>query len=220
MVERKNGETRIQQKNARKIIDAATIEFSKEGFRGGTLDAISRRAGLSKPNLLYYFRNKHDLYQAALNHVLDIWLSPLGELDPAADPEEQLRGYIEKKMDLSRKHPAASRMFANEILKGANNAGPDLEAKLGELASKFNKVWCHWQSENKVAQVDGLHLIFMIWAMTQHYADFEAQIKMLTGKTIADEAFYETARQNIIHIIFDGIKNRHPPHCDGVAEDV
>ena len=47
--------TRIQTKNRETILDAGLDVFSTLGFRGATLDQIADVAGLSKPNLLYYF---------------------------------------------------------------------------------------------------------------------------------------------------------------------
>ena len=54
--------TRIQTKNREAILDAGLEVFSNHGFRGATLDQIADRAGLSKPNLLYYFASKEAIY--------------------------------------------------------------------------------------------------------------------------------------------------------------
>lgn len=50
--------SRIQQRNRRVILDAALDVFSRHGYRGATLDQIATQAGLSKPNILYYFAGK------------------------------------------------------------------------------------------------------------------------------------------------------------------
>jgi TetR/AcrR family transcriptional regulator len=56
--------TRIQLENEERILDAALDVFSVRGFRGATIDQIAEHAGMSKPNLLYYFRRKIDMYEA------------------------------------------------------------------------------------------------------------------------------------------------------------
>ena len=48
--------TRIQAANEKRILDAALETFSTYGFRGATVDQIASGAGMTKPNLLYYFR--------------------------------------------------------------------------------------------------------------------------------------------------------------------
>ena len=77
--------TRIQARNRQLILDAALGVFSAYGFRGATLDQIAEAASMSKPNLLYYFRRKEDVYLAVLEHTLDDWLEPLKALDPQGD---------------------------------------------------------------------------------------------------------------------------------------
>jgi len=45
----------------------------------------------------------------------------------------------------------------------------------------------------------------MIWASTQHYADFSTQINVLNkGKPLSDEAF-EEAKQTLINFILKGL---------------
>ena len=48
-------QSRIQIRNRKRIMDAALIVFSENGYRGATLDQIARESGLSKPNILYCF---------------------------------------------------------------------------------------------------------------------------------------------------------------------
>ena len=35
--------------------------------------------------------------------------------------------------------------------------------------------------QGRIAQVDPVHLIFSIWALTQHYADFDVQVRAVLG---------------------------------------
>jgi TetR/AcrR family transcriptional regulator len=111
--------TRIQEINRRLILDAALDVFSTYGFRGTTIDQIAERAGMSKPNLLYYFPRKQNIYVTLLEETLTEWLAPLAEIDAEGDPIEQLRKYITLKINMSETHPEASRLFANEVLHGA-----------------------------------------------------------------------------------------------------
>ncbi len=120
-LERANDKTRIQTINEARILDAAKRVFAEHGFRGATVDEIAQRAEMSKPNLLYYFKNKKALYRAVLERTLDSWLEPLRALDAAGDPETELRRYIARKIEASRRDPEASRVFASEMLRGASS---------------------------------------------------------------------------------------------------
>jgi len=173
--------TRIQQRNRARILEAALDVFSQHGYRGATLDQIAESAGLSKPNILYYFSGKEEIHVTLLHQLMDNWLEPLRQLDPAGEPLDELLTYVRRKLEMSQAFPRESRLFANEILQGAPRIAPLLEAELKPLFDGAVTLITRWGRSGAIAAVDGRHLIFSIWATTQHYADFEAQITVLMG---------------------------------------
>ncbi|MCF2869545.1 TetR family transcriptional regulator C-terminal domain-containing protein [Octadecabacter sp. G9-8] len=174
-------DTRIQKKNQAAIMDAGLAVFSQFGFRGSTLDQVADAAGLSKPNLLYYFRSKDAIYTALLAKLLENWLEPLRELRADGDPVEELLGYAKRKLDMSQHYPRESRLFANEIIQGAPRIGDVLRGELRELVDEISDVINGWAADGRIKPVDPRHLIFSIWALTQHYADFDVQVRAILG---------------------------------------
>jgi TetR/AcrR family transcriptional regulator len=173
--------SRIQQKNRELILDAALEVFSLHGFRGATLDQIAEGAGLSKPNLLYYFPSKEEVHTALLTGLLDTWLDPLRAMDPGGEPLQEILGYVRRKLDLARDFPRESRLFANEILQGAPRMRAAIEGDLRRLVEEKAAVLGRWMDEGRIARVDPVHLVFSIWALTQHYADFDVQVRAVLG---------------------------------------
>lgn len=198
--------TRIQQINETRILDAALEIFAAQGFRGATLDEIASAAKMSKPNLLYYFRRKQDIYRAVLQHTLDDWLDPLRQLDADGDPIEQISAYIRLKLEMSRRMPKASRLFANEMLHGAPMIGDVLASSLKALVDEKAGVIRTWIDDGRLAPVDAHHLIFMIWAATQTYADFEAQIEAILGSSARTDAHWQTATETVLNVFLKGIR--------------
>lgn len=201
----KRRDSRIQVRNREKILDAATEIFSMYGYRGATLDQIAEKAAMSKPNLLYYFSSKEKLYLAVLRDILEIWLQPLKELDERESPEREISAYIDQKIRFSQLYPTASRVFANEIAAGAPVLKPVLDSYLRDIVKKKARVIRKWVKRGELADVDPYHLIMMIWAVTQHYADFAVQIDSLLGKSLDDERFYNQTRKHIKRILMRGI---------------
>ena len=173
--------TRIQERNSRAILEAGLDVFSSQGFRGATLDQIAEAAGLSKPNLLYYFPSKDAVYHALLEQLLDTWLDPLRHMDPAGDPVGEVLGYMRRKLELARDFPRESRLFANEILQGAPRIMAEIEGPLKQLVDEKAAILTRWMDEGRIARVHPVHLIFSIWALTQHYADFDVQVRAVLG---------------------------------------
>jgi TetR/AcrR family transcriptional regulator len=175
------GRTRIQQRNRAAILEAALDVFSRHGFRGATLDQISGAAGLSKPNLLYYFPSKEAIHVALLAQLMDTWLDPLRDLDADGDPTTELLGYVRRKLQMSRDFPRESRLFAQEIVQGAPRISEALSGELKALVDEKAAVIADWSAAGRIAKVDPHHLIFSIWALTQHYADFDVQVRAVLG---------------------------------------
>jgi TetR/AcrR family transcriptional regulator len=173
--------TRIQARNHETILEAALEVFAAQGFRGATLDQIAEVAGLSKPNLLYCFPSKEAIHAALLADLLDIWLDPLRAMDPEGEPVEELMAYVRRKLDLARDYPRESRLFANEILQGAPRMREVIAGDLKALVDDKAQVLRHWMDQGRIARVHPVHLIFSIWALTQHYADFEVQVRAVLG---------------------------------------
>lgn len=174
--------TRIQQKNRAAILEAALDVFSAQGFRGATVDEIAAAAGLSKPNLLYYFPSKEAIHDALLSGLLDTWLAPLRDLDAAGDPLDELLIYVRRKLEMSRAMPRESRLFANEIVQGAPRIAAALSTDLKALVDEKAALIAGWVAEGRIAEVHPHHLIFSIWSLTQHYADFDVQVRAVLAE--------------------------------------
>jgi TetR/AcrR family transcriptional regulator len=196
--------TRIQQRNEELILDAALEVFAAYGFRGSTVDQIAVKCGMSKPNLLYYFRRKEDIYTAVLERTLDAWLTPLRSLDAAGDPIAELSGYISAKLRMARQAPHASRLFANEILHGAPMIGAFLRGPLKALVDEKAAVIRGWARQRLIANVDPYQLIFAIWATTQHYADFDVQVQAVLGSA----PDWAKTERSLLDLVINGLKPR------------
>jgi TetR/AcrR family transcriptional regulator len=197
--------TRIQEENEQRILDAALEVFSQFGFRGDTIDQIAGLAKMTKPNLLYYFRRKQDIYLAVLERTLEMWLMPLEALSGDGDPAGEIIAYIDRKLELSRDDPKASRLFAMEILQGASVLGEVLTGRLKQLVDEKTAVIRRWIAEERLAPVDPHHLIFMVWATTQHYADFEVQIRALLGERVDRPDYFVRAKATLERVFLRGV---------------
>ncbi len=198
--------TRIQAEKRELILDAALEVFSSRGFNGSTLDQIAAAAGMSKPNLLYYFRGKEEIHEQLIRRLLDTWLQPLREMDEAGEPMTELRGYIRRKLEMARDFPRESRLFANEMLQGAPRIQSILESELKALVDAKAQVLRSWMRAGLIARTDPYHLIFAIWATTQHYADFDVQVRAVLGPDRGGDGRFEDAARFLEQIFTDGLR--------------
>jgi len=203
--------TRIQEEKEEQILEAALDVFSVSGFRGSTIDQIAEVAGMSKPNLLYYFRTKEAMHRALIDRVLDTWLEPLRAFDAEGNPESEIRSYIRRKLEMARDFPRESRLFANEMLQGAPHVEDELKGPLKELVDEKAEVIRAWAKAGKIAKCDPYHLIFSIWSTTQHYADFDVQVRAVLGQEHAGVGRFEDAARFLEQLFIDGLKVKPVP---------
>ncbi|KAA1052089.1 HTH-type transcriptional regulator RutR [Pseudocitrobacter sp. 73] len=201
---------RSQAVSAKKqaILSAALNTFSQYGIHGTRLEQVAELAGVSKTNLLYYYPSKEALYVAVMRQILAIWLAPLKAFREDLAPLVAIREYIRLKLEVSRDYPQASRLFCLEMLQGAPLLMNELTGDLKALVEAKSAIIAAWVNAGKLAPVDPHHLIFMIWATTQHYADFATQVEAVTGATLQDEAFFQRTVDNVQQMIIEGIRVR------------
>jgi TetR/AcrR family transcriptional regulator len=202
--------TRIQEEKEELILEAALEVFSQRGFHGSTIDQIAEVAGMSKPNLLYYFRTKEAMHRALIDRVLENWLEPLQAFNAEGDPEQEIKSYIRRKLEMAREFPRESRLFANEILQGAPHIMAVLEGPLKELVDEKADVIRAWIASGKVRDCDPHHMIFSIWSTTQHYADFDVQVKAVLGPGRDDTDRFEDAARFLEGLFVSGLIVKSP----------
>lgn len=200
--------TRIQKEKQDIILEAALEVFSVHGFRGSTIDQIAEVAGMSKPNLLYYFPRKEEIHRRLIGTLLDTWLAPLREMDERGDPFSEIRSYIRRKLEMARDFPRESRLFANEMLRGAEHVIDMIEVDLKNLVDEKAKILMIWMDQGKLARVDPYHLIFSIWATTQHYADFDVQVRAVLGSNRNGEGRFDDAALYLEQLFMHGLSPR------------
>ena len=177
---------KIRDQNFQHIVDAAETEFALNGFGGTSTQKIADRAGLAKANIHYYFSSKEKLYLRVLNNIIHLWNDYFDEIRVEDDPAEVLDKFIRTKVQLAYSHPSPSKLFAREIIQGAPHLHEYIRKEMRTWVRTRATVLEKWMDEGKMARVDPYHLIFMIWASTQHYADFETQVL-----TVMNHAEYE-----------------------------
>ena len=107
---------------------------------------------------------------------------------------------------MARDFPRESRLFANEVLRGAPLIEDELKGPLKELVDEKAEVIRSWAKAGKIAKCDPYHLIFSIWSTTQHYADFDVQVRAVLGQEKAGEGRFEDAARYLEQLFMGGLR--------------
>ena len=170
----KPGRERILQA----IRDAAIDEFSQHGFKGTSTQAIAKKAGLTKPQLHYYITSKEDLYEELLYSVLNGWSNAFSFGSDSDDPKQVIADYVHKKLDYALDNPGLSRIFTNEVLSGGHYLGKYWPVAVKSTQKKV-RIINQWIARGQMRPLDARLFLMQIWGMTQHYADYGVQVRVM-----------------------------------------
>ena len=104
-----------------KILTAAQDEFILQGYKGATVQSIADSAGLPKANVLYYFKSKEKIYHAVLERTLNMWDDGIGDILAEDGPKLAIEKFVKAKVSMSFNNPKASKIYAMEIIQGAQH---------------------------------------------------------------------------------------------------
>lgn len=82
----------------------------------------------------------------------------------------------------------------------------DFRAWFGQKASVIQS----WIDMGKMDPVDPYYLIFLIWGSTQHYGDFDVQVRAVLGKNKLTKKDYDDIADNLTRIILKGCGIEYP----------
>ena len=188
------------------IVAEAVRVFAESGYEGASIATVAENAGLSKQNLMYYFPTKQALYQRVLDGVLDEWLARMDSLaDVDQDPRDVLRAYVQAKLRFSREQPWASRVYAMEVISGAQLYGDQIQKRVVPLLRKDIEVFERWIDEGRIAPINATHLLFAIWAMTQSYADFSTQMALVLNRKQLSKKDFDDAEVMITNMVLAAV---------------
>ncbi len=197
---------KIRDENELIILIAAEKVFAKHGLKGSTTKQIADMAKLPKSNIHYYFHTKLNLYRCVLESVLVDWMKASDTFNKFDEPREALKYYVAAKMNLSRTRPFGSKVWANEIISGAPEMEEILSLRLKKWVDTCVSSIDRWVELKKIVYMGDAHtLLYMIWATTQHYADFDYQVMILNnGKKLTDSEF-EEKKQQVIDLVLRSV---------------
>jgi TetR/AcrR family transcriptional regulator len=211
--------TQNREKAEADIVHEAVRVFAECGYEGTSIATIADNIGMSKQNLMYYFPTKQALYQRVLDDVLDEWLDRMEHLaDPEQDPRDVLRTYIQAKLRFSREQPYASRVYAMEVISGAQLYGAQIRERVVPLLRKDIEVFERWIEQGKIAPINATHLLFAIWAMTQSYADFATQMALVLDRKALTRKDFDEGERLIVEMVIAAVAQpAAPPHSGSSA---
>ncbi len=198
----------IRARNVLKILTAAVEIFSRKGLDGARIVEIAKASGLPKGNVYYYFSSKEEIYNAAIDRLIHSWDDAFRHISAEREPAEAIEAYVRAKLNHAWGNPAETRLFANEILQGADHLSTDAREHMRRVTSEKAGVIDAWAAAGKIVPVDARHLFILLWSATQFYVEFEALACDALDVSQLEDGDYAKAAKTITETILRGLTVR------------
>jgi AcrR family transcriptional regulator len=191
------------------ILDAALKEFSVQGFAGASITSIARIYDVSPALIHYYFRNKDELWRAALDHglgdvIIDLTetMRDLGEFDSISRLKFLIRRYISIVSDRPE--------VFDVIIRESATPGPRL---LWLTKQHLNPLYSLWTTLVEAAQTDGkiksmvpsYHISQIIVGASYQFMASRVRMHEAYGIDVTSKELRERHAEAVIDILFTGL---------------
>ena len=214
--------SRDPERTRQKILAAATEEFARFGLGGARVDRIAARAGANKRMLYYYFRDKDNLFLAALEgRYAHIRAAERGLDLEQVDPRLALRRLVEFTWNYFLEHPEFMTLLNSENLhKGRHvrhsRSVPEMHMPLvetlrgvlrrGERAGVFRK------------GIDPVQLYISIAAEGYFYLSNRYTLSQIFGRDLMTRAALAERSRHNAEMILHAVGSSTPPRRNRIVK--
>ncbi len=151
------------------ILEAAEALFAERGFDATRLEDIAERVGIRRASIVYYFKDKRELYEAVLKSVFDGLYDVLAEVLSRPVPlPERIEAGVSAWVDYVGGRPTLARFILREVANAKAERGPAVRRHTAPFAELIRKEVFERPDfgDVKLAKVDPVHLASIVAGST------------------------------------------------------
>lgn len=140
------------------ILETAEALFAERGFEATRLEDVAERVGIRRASIVYYFRDKRELYEAVLQ---DVFSELLAGVEAALDAPGPLLARVDLAIsawvETIGRRPSLPRLLLREVL-DARGKAPVLRAHTEPFFALVRRVLARSEGDALVQHVDPAHV--------------------------------------------------------------
>jgi AcrR family transcriptional regulator len=149
----------------------ALLEFAAKGLSGARVDRIAALAKTSKRMIYYHFKNKEQLYSAALDHSYAEIRAKEAALDTEhMSPPDALRAIVTSSFDHHCQNALFVRLVMSENIHHARHISPSTVANSKQIIKTLTRILARGTEDGSFRPgIDPTHLHLTISGLGFHY---------------------------------------------------
>ncbi len=196
-----------------RILNSALREFSEKGFDSASVRDISAAAGVNHGLIKYHFKNKDNLWKAAVDFLFARLLEEM--VEPAEDRDkpraERVRLWIHRYVRYCSRHPEHARIMVQESIRDSDRLRWAADKHVREGHRRLLESLPITLDLARFPAIDMPTLIYMLNAATQAPFTLAAEVQHVYGKDVHQDAFVEAYAEGIYNLFFKPYLADHGP---------
>ena len=189
----------------RQLIDAATVEFARNGFAGASTRAIAVRAGAHQPQINYHFSSKEALWRAVVDDLftqLSSFLEPEGTFE---DPVDEFRQWVLGLVLFSAERPELSRLIMHEAASYNDRMNWLVDTFARPFVDRRDRTWAELKARGLTQDInDLLAESTLLGAITIPFA-LMPHVERIHGPVDYDRATLERHAEGLVRAFLPGL---------------
>ncbi len=149
------------------ILEVAEQVFADKGYAAARLEDVAARVGIRRASMVYYFRDKQELYDAVLSNIfgelLDRHQAALGIPAPLPD---RIEAVIDAWVGYVAERPPVARLLLREAADGSPERVAGAATRAAEVLSTITTAIKQGQRDGLFHPIDPIHFILTIVGAT------------------------------------------------------
>lgn len=149
------------------IVKAAEAVFTERGFAAARLKDVADRAGIRRPSIVYYFRDKRDLYEAVLDELFGGLLARIQAAIARPEPvAERIEAVVKAWVAYAGERPSVARLLLREIAEASPARSPAVTRHVEPIIRAVAQILEEGQRRKLLQPIDPVHFIFTVAGAT------------------------------------------------------
>jgi len=150
-----------------KILGTAEVLFGERGFEATRLEDIAAAVGVRRAALVYYFRDKRELYRAVLDEVCGGMVARiLAASHRDTGPSQQVEAMAEAWVEYVTERPAAARLYLREVANSAPGRPSAILEYARAIYERATEIAREGERAGLFRPVNTLHMLGMLAGAT------------------------------------------------------
>ena len=196
--------TRVKQPAERTradILAAAEAVFMAKGFAASRLEDVAQRVGIRRASIIYYFRDKRELYDAVLQSLFGNLAERYETVTATAAPlRKRIEAVIRTWVNYVGERPAVARILLREAADVAPAQRREVARHAAPAIAAVARVIREGQQAGLFNGIDPIHFIFAVVGATVFFASATPAFAPEWPHDPLSPAQLDTLRQEILAI--------------------